>query len=121
MTGRGIDQILPYPGDPRLHEPFMTSAFKYVELTEHATGSLPHPATFDYIWGDVLPELERQSPDVRLINLETSITTSSSFTAAATSSTITKALVALKATVPTWRSCISQPSMKRPASFSTCT
>ena len=23
MTGRGIDQVLPHPGDPRLHEPYV--------------------------------------------------------------------------------------------------
>ena len=25
MTGRGIDQMLPHPGNPRIHEPYMTS------------------------------------------------------------------------------------------------
>ncbi|HHO67557.1 MAG TPA: poly-gamma-glutamate biosynthesis protein, partial [Gammaproteobacteria bacterium] len=23
MTGRGIDQVLPHPGDPRIHEPWV--------------------------------------------------------------------------------------------------
>jgi hypothetical protein len=40
MTGRGIDQVLPYPSDPRLHEPFMASARGYVELAEQAGGSI---------------------------------------------------------------------------------
>ncbi len=26
MTGRGVDQILPHPGDPTLHEPCMADA-----------------------------------------------------------------------------------------------
>ncbi|MGB5726232.1 MAG: hypothetical protein WBM52_03375, partial [Thiogranum sp.] len=26
MTGRGIDQILPYPSSPEIYEPYMTSA-----------------------------------------------------------------------------------------------
>ena len=30
MTGRGIDQILPHPNAPGLHEPSMTSAREYV-------------------------------------------------------------------------------------------
>ena len=32
MTGRGIDQILPHPGSPRLHEPYLNSAVSYVDL-----------------------------------------------------------------------------------------
>jgi poly-gamma-glutamate synthesis protein (capsule biosynthesis protein) len=32
MTGRGIDQVLPHPGDPRIHEFYMKSARGYVEL-----------------------------------------------------------------------------------------
>jgi poly-gamma-glutamate capsule biosynthesis protein CapA/YwtB (metallophosphatase superfamily) len=26
MTGRGIDQVLPHPNDPRLHEPYIGDA-----------------------------------------------------------------------------------------------
>ncbi|TIP99701.1 MAG: CapA family protein, partial [Mesorhizobium sp.] len=29
-----------------------------------------------YVWGDALSELDREAPDARIINLETSITTS---------------------------------------------
>ena len=32
MTGRGIDQVLPHPGDPLIHEPYMKSARGYVEI-----------------------------------------------------------------------------------------
>ena len=28
MTGRGIDQILPHPGEPHLYEPYMRSAVR---------------------------------------------------------------------------------------------
>lgn len=79
MTGRGIDQILPNPCDPALHEPFVKSARVYVELSEAANGPVPRPVSYSYIWGDVLPELERVSPDLRLINLETAVTTSDSY------------------------------------------
>ena len=34
MTGRGIDQILPYPCNPRIFEPHVRDARKYVELAE---------------------------------------------------------------------------------------
>lgn len=76
MTGRGIDQILPRPGSPRICEPYMTSAAGYVELAEARNGPIPKPVDFVYIWGDALEELERIAPNVRIINLETSVTTS---------------------------------------------
>lgn len=74
MTGRGIDQILPYPCDPRLYEQYVASAEDYVRLAEDANGDIPRPAPFSYIWGVALEELERMRPDIRIINLETSIT-----------------------------------------------
>jgi len=79
MTGRGIDQILPTPSDPRLYEPFMTDARDYVALAELVHGSIPNPVDFAYIWGDSLAEFESMAPDVRIINLETSITTSGAY------------------------------------------
>lgn len=79
MTGRGIDQVLPHPGDPLIHEPYMRSAIGYVELAERASGPIQKPVSFSYIWGDALEELERAQPDVRLINLETSITASDAY------------------------------------------
>jgi poly-gamma-glutamate synthesis protein (capsule biosynthesis protein) len=79
MTGRGIDQVLPHPSDPILHESYMKSAKGYVEIAERTNGPIPKPVNFDYIWGDALAELERMAPDVRLINLETSITRSDDY------------------------------------------
>src|SRR6516164_7910981 len=76
MTGRGIDQILPHPNAPALHEPSMLSARDYVRLAEAKNGPIARPVEFAYIWGDALAELERRHPDVRIINLETAITTS---------------------------------------------
>ena len=79
MTGRGIDQVLPYPGDPVIYEGYMKSAKGYVQIAEEANGPIPRPTAFSYIWGDALEELERRKPDLRLINLETSITASTDF------------------------------------------
>lgn len=76
MTGRGIDQILPHPSRPHLFEPYVRSATDYVELAERTTGPIKKPVDFAYVWGDALAELERFRPDVRIANLETSITTS---------------------------------------------
>ncbi len=74
MTGRGIDQVLPYPGDPTLCEAFANSALRYVELAEAANGRIPRPVAFSYIWGEALEEMARLRPAVRIANLETSIT-----------------------------------------------
>jgi poly-gamma-glutamate synthesis protein (capsule biosynthesis protein) len=79
MTGRGIDQILPHPSDPLLHESYITSARGYVEIAEKTTGPIQKPVDYSYIWGDALEELERVQPDLRIINLETSVTTSNDF------------------------------------------
>ena len=75
MTGRGIDQALPYPGDPALYETFTSDARDYVKLAERLHGPIPQPVGFNYVWGDALAELHRAKVDVRIINLETSITT----------------------------------------------
>ncbi|HEY6872058.1 MAG TPA: CapA family protein [Geobacteraceae bacterium] len=76
MTGRGIDQILPHPGDPALHEPYVQNAERYVYLAEEAYGPVTRPVDVAYIWGDTLAELERMAPDLRIINLETAVTAS---------------------------------------------
>src|SRR6266699_1000714 len=75
MTGRGIDQVLPHPLNPRLYEPHISDARAYVELAENANGPVPRPVDFDYIWGEALPELRRAEVDLSIINLETAITT----------------------------------------------
>jgi poly-gamma-glutamate synthesis protein (capsule biosynthesis protein) len=76
MAGRGIDQILPHPSETTLHEDYVKSALRYLELAEKASGRIPRPVDFSYVWGDALAELERFSPDARIINLETAITRS---------------------------------------------
>lgn len=74
MTGRGIDQALPHPGDPRIYEPYVTSARDYLALAEERHGTLSLPLGFDEIWGDALPELAHAAPDLRIVNLETAVT-----------------------------------------------
>ncbi|MCX8116979.1 MAG: CapA family protein [Desulfobacterota bacterium] len=76
MTGRGIDQILPHPSDPTLHEGYVKDARVYVALAEEASGPIPRPVSPRYIWGDILEVVQRMGPDLRVINLETSITQS---------------------------------------------
>lgn len=79
MTGRGIDQVLPHPGDPLIHEPYMKSAGGYVKIAEEVNGPIQQPVSFSYIWGEALEELDRSAPEVRIINLETSITKSNDY------------------------------------------
>ncbi len=79
MTGRGIDQILPHPSDPRIYEAGAWSAVEYLELAERAHGPIPRLVEPAYIWGDALAELNRIQPAARVINLETSVTTSGDY------------------------------------------
>ena len=52
MTGRGIDQVLPHAGDPRLHEPFARDARLYVKLAERVNGPIKRPLAYASLWGD---------------------------------------------------------------------
>jgi poly-gamma-glutamate synthesis protein (capsule biosynthesis protein) len=74
MTGRGIDQALPFPAPPDLYEPYVRSARDYIALAERANGPIPRPLAFDYIWGDALAEIARRRPDACIVNLETAVT-----------------------------------------------
>ncbi len=76
MTGRGVDQILPAPGDPRLWERYVDDARTYVELAKAASGPIPAPVDFAWPWGDALQVMDQIGPELRVINLETSITAS---------------------------------------------
>ncbi|WP_433208798.1 CapA family protein [Nocardia sp. CA-107356] len=79
MLGRGVDQILPHPGDPTLRERHVDDARTYVELAELTNGPIPQPVDFSWPWGDALPILQTLAPDIRLINLETTITADGEF------------------------------------------
>ncbi len=74
--GRGIDQILPHPSEPILHEPYVKDARDYVRLAEAANGPIPRRVDPAYPWGDALDVLARERVDARIVNLETSVTTS---------------------------------------------
>ncbi len=79
MTGRGIDQILLHPSDPVIHEGYIKDARGYVEIAEKVNGPIPRSVAPAYIWGDALDELERVAPDLKMINLEISITRSDDY------------------------------------------
>jgi poly-gamma-glutamate synthesis protein (capsule biosynthesis protein) len=79
MLGRGVDQILPHPGDPVLWEQYVTDARSYVEMAESVNGPIPRPVDYSWPWGDALRVLDDAAPDVRVVNLETSVTRSDEF------------------------------------------
>nr|WP_255396479.1 CapA family protein [Mycobacterium sp. E3247] len=79
MLGRGVDQILPHPGDPELREHYLRDAGGYVRLAERANGPIPRPVDWRWPWGEVLTLLDEAALDVRLINLETTITARGEF------------------------------------------
>jgi len=79
MPGRGVDQILPHPGDPELREGYTSDARAYVHLAERMNGQIKRPVGFAWPWGDALTVLSHVAPDVRVINLETTVTRNSSF------------------------------------------
>lgn len=74
MTGRGVDQILQHPGDPRIPEAYVRDAREYVRLAEAEHGPVPRAAAPTYIWGEALKHLALESPAARIVNLETAIT-----------------------------------------------
>ncbi|HEY3355677.1 MAG TPA: CapA family protein [Polyangia bacterium] len=76
MTGRGVDQVLGHPSDPRLFELSIRDARGYVELAEQRSGPIPRAVDPAYVWGEALGELRRAAPAARVVNLETSVTRS---------------------------------------------
>ncbi|MFF3850301.1 CapA family protein [Streptomyces sp. NPDC002328] len=79
MLGRGVDQILPHPGSPELREDFVRDARSYVRLAEAVNGPVPAPVDPAWPWGAALPWLAERDPDVRILNLETSVTRGNAF------------------------------------------
>jgi poly-gamma-glutamate synthesis protein (capsule biosynthesis protein) len=78
-VARGINQVLPHPSETTLYEAHVRDASRYVTLAEARNGSIAAPVGNDYVWGDVLTDLERIQPDLRITNLETSITRSDDY------------------------------------------
>jgi poly-gamma-glutamate synthesis protein (capsule biosynthesis protein) len=79
MTGRGVDQVIPYPCAPRIDERGASSATEYVQLADRANGRILRPVSFEYPWGAALDELRSSVPAIYVANLETAITRSEDF------------------------------------------
>ena len=77
MTGRGIDQVLPHPCEPRLSRALGALGASTTSSWRSAHGpDRPRPSMPAYVWGDALDELRAQRPDARIVNLETAVTAS---------------------------------------------
>lgn len=74
MTGRGIDQAMAHPVDPRLYEPSVRDANDYVTLAERANGPIQRPIDGVHVWGEALAVLDEFKPAARIVNLETAVT-----------------------------------------------
>ena len=68
MPGRGIDQILPHPGDPELREDYASDANAYVSFGGTGQWADPRPAgRLLLALGDASPVMEDVAPDVRTV------------------------------------------------------
>jgi poly-gamma-glutamate synthesis protein (capsule biosynthesis protein) len=76
MIGRGVDQLLPDPCAPTLHESYVKNANDYVDLAMRASGQILRPASLGYPWGEMREELDAVGADARIVNLETALTRS---------------------------------------------
>ena len=76
MLGRGIDQLMPRHCEPGLQEAGVRDAHHVVELAEQRHGPIPAPFGPETAWGESLAWMEQFHPQLRLVNLETAITTS---------------------------------------------
>src|SRR5437660_3999281 len=74
MTGRGIDQALPHPGNPVLYEPCVCDAHEYVDLAEQANGPIPRPVAVEFSRGEALGGPETGAGCLRIRNVETAVT-----------------------------------------------
>lgn len=75
MLGRGIDQAMACSVEPDLYETYVDDARAYVRLAERAHGAIATPLRPSDVWGAALAVLDAAAPDVRVVNLETAVTT----------------------------------------------
>lgn len=62
MSGRGLDQIMECPGDPKIFEPFVRDARDYVHQGEVGNSAIPRKVKPEYMWGDALKYLRLRLP-----------------------------------------------------------
>jgi poly-gamma-glutamate capsule biosynthesis protein CapA/YwtB (metallophosphatase superfamily) len=75
LSQNGLHQALSHRSVPALYESYIKDARGYLWLAEQKNGRIEIPVPWHYIWGDALDIFQEQGPDLKLVNLETSITT----------------------------------------------
>lgn len=76
MTGRAIDRLFAEHLPDDFDRPGHVPASRYLAWSAALHGAEPAPLRHDYVWGAALGVLDRQQPDLRLVNLEVAVTRS---------------------------------------------
>ena len=79
MLGRGVDQLHAVANDPAIPDRFGRDAVDFVRLAEARNGPIERPVAPDYVWGEALDALAPFETALRIVNLETAITTAPVF------------------------------------------
>jgi poly-gamma-glutamate synthesis protein (capsule biosynthesis protein) len=79
MLGRGIDLIQAASCDPMPPDFYGRSATDLIRLAEARNGPIPRGVDPAYVWGEALDALAPFDTALRIVNLETPITTASDF------------------------------------------
>lgn len=76
MLGRAVDQLFKYKNDATLYESYVKIATYYLPDAMKRFITLNGYVDDDYVWGDLLTSKLFRNADLKIINLETSVTTS---------------------------------------------
>jgi poly-gamma-glutamate synthesis protein (capsule biosynthesis protein) len=79
MTGRAIDQLFHTHNADGFGKPKDIPAQQYLVASAKLNGAEILPLSHDYIWGVALSILDNANVDLRLVNLETAITTAAAW------------------------------------------
>jgi poly-gamma-glutamate capsule biosynthesis protein CapA/YwtB (metallophosphatase superfamily) len=79
MLGRGVDQLNAVSNDPAIPDRLGRDAIDFVRLAEARNGPIPRAVEPGYVWGDALDALAPFETALRIVNLETAITTAPVF------------------------------------------
>ena len=79
MLGRAIDQIRPIHNPPAFGKPDARHPEVMLHWAEQRGVSIPRDVAPGYFWGQLLPELQSAAIDFTLFNLETAVTTESTW------------------------------------------
>jgi poly-gamma-glutamate capsule biosynthesis protein CapA/YwtB (metallophosphatase superfamily) len=76
MLGRGVDLIQAASCDPGPSDGYGRTEREVLDLAERLNGAIPRPVDTGYVWGEALDALAPFETALRIVNLETAVTTS---------------------------------------------